>query len=103
MQPIVGDLPMLTDGDRSGEEGSYVELSPGRQHVTVDLGAPHEVYAVLFWHFHNSPRIYFDVVVQIADDQGFTKNVRTLMNNDRQLLRARPAQNRTHRDVRGGW
>jgi len=50
--------------------------------VTVDLGAPHEIYAVLFWHFHNSPRIYFDVVVQIADDPGFTKNVRTLMNND---------------------
>jgi hypothetical protein len=80
--PVIGELSMLTDGDRSGEEGSYVELGPGRQHVTVDLGAPHEVYAVVFWHFHNSPRVYFDVVVQIADDPGFTKNVRTLMNND---------------------
>jgi len=80
--PIVGELPMLTDGDRSGEEFSSVELAPGRQHVTVDLGAPHEVYAVLFWHFHASPRVYFDVVVQIADDAAFTKNVRTLMNND---------------------
>jgi hypothetical protein len=73
---------MLTDGDRTGEEGSYVELGPGTQHVTVDLGAPHEIYAVLFWHFHNSPRVYFDVIVQIADDAGFTRNVRTLMNND---------------------
>lgn len=73
---------MLTDGDRSGEEGSFVEIGPGKQHVTVDLGAPHEIYALLFWHYHNSPRVYFDVVVQIADDAGFTKNVRTLMNND---------------------
>ena len=81
-EPVVGELSMITDGDRSGEEGAFVELGPGKQHVTVDLGAPHEIYAVLFWHFHNSPRIYFDVVVQIADDPGFTKNVRTLMNND---------------------
>jgi len=80
--PIIGELSMITDGDRSGEEGAFVEIGPGKQHVTVDLGAPHEIYAVLFWHFHNSPRIYFDVVVQIADDPGFTKNVRTLMNND---------------------
>ena len=80
--PIIGELSMLTDGDRSGEEGSFVEMSPGKLHVTIDLGAPHEIFAVLFWHFHNSPRVYFDVVVQIADDAGFTKNVRTLMNND---------------------
>jgi hypothetical protein len=80
--PIVGELPMLTDGDRSGEEFSAVELAPGKQHVAIDLGAPHEIYAVLFWHFHNSPRIYFDVVVQVADDAAFTRNVRTLMNND---------------------
>ena len=80
--PIIGEVAMITDGDRSGEEGSFVELSPGKQYVTVDVGAPHEIYAVLFWHYHNSPRVYFDVVVQIADDPGFTKNVRTLMNND---------------------
>jgi len=80
--PIIGDIPMINDGDRSGEEGSYVELGPGKQHVTIDLGAPHEIYAVLFWHFHNMPRVYLDVVVQIADDAGFTKNVRTVFNND---------------------
>jgi hypothetical protein len=80
--PIVGELGMITDGERSGEEGYFVECAPGRQHITIDLGAPHEIYAVLFWHYHNAPRVYFDVVVQIADDAGFTKNVRTLMNND---------------------
>jgi hypothetical protein len=82
MAPIVGDLPMITDGDRSGEEGSYVELGPGKQWVTIDLGARYEIYAVLFWHFHNLPRVYFDVVVQIAEDAEFTKNVRTVFNND---------------------
>jgi len=81
-EPVVGELSMLTDGDRTGEEGSFVEIGPGKQHVTVDLGAPHEIYAVLFWHYHNSPRVYFDVIVQIADDAAFSKNVRTLMNND---------------------
>jgi hypothetical protein len=82
MNPIVGELSMLTDGERSGEEGYFVELAPGKQHVTVDLGAPYEIYAVLFWHYHNAPRVYFDVVVQIADDAGFTKSVRTVFNND---------------------
>ena len=82
MAPVMGDMSMITDGDRTAEEGSEVELGPGRQWVTVDLGAMHEIYAVLFWHFHRTPRVYFDVVVQIADDQAFTKNVRTLFNND---------------------
>ncbi len=82
MSPIVGELEMITDGERSGEEGYFVECAPGKQHVTIDLGVPHEIYAVLFWHYHNAPRVYFDVVVQIADDAGFAKNVRTLMNND---------------------
>jgi hypothetical protein len=82
MAPVMGDMSMITDGDRTAEEGSEVELGPGRQQVTVDLGAMHEIYAVLFWHFHRTPRVYFDVVVQIADDQAFTKNVRTVFNND---------------------
>jgi hypothetical protein len=82
MAPVIGELSMITDGDRTAEDGSEVELGPGRQQVTVDLGAMHEIYAVLFWHFHRTPRVYFDVVVQIADDPAFTKNVRTLFNND---------------------
>ena len=40
------------------------------------------MFAVLFWHFHKTPRVYFDVVVQVADDADFKKNVRTLFNND---------------------
>jgi hypothetical protein len=81
-EPVIGELEQVTDGDKKGAEGSFVELGPGVQHVTVDLGAPNEVYAVLFWHFHKTPRVYFDVVVQVADDADFKKNVRTIFNND---------------------
>jgi hypothetical protein len=82
MEPVIGEIEQVTDGDKKGAEGSFVELGPGVQWAQIDLGAPHEVYAVLFWHFHKTPRVYFDVIVQLADDAGFTKNVRTLFNND---------------------
>jgi hypothetical protein len=82
MEPIIGDLEQVTDGDKKGADGSYVELGPAQQQVTIDLGAPQEIYAVLFWHFHKQARVYFDVIVQLADDEGFTKNVRTIFNND---------------------
>jgi len=82
-QPIIGDLEMVTDGDKAGADGSYVELGPFVQHITIDLGAPHEIYAVVVWHFHKQARVYFDVVVQTADDPDFITNVHTLYNNDR--------------------
>jgi hypothetical protein len=82
MEPIIGEIDQITDGDKKGAEGSYVELGPEKQAVTIDLGAPHEVYAVLFWHFHRTARVYLDVIVQLADDAAFTKNVRTVFNND---------------------
>ena len=82
MEPIIGELDQVTDGDKKGAEGSFVELGPARQQVTIDLGAPNEIYAMLLWHFHKQARVYLDVVVQLADDAGFTKNVRTLFNND---------------------
>jgi hypothetical protein len=82
MEPVIGEIDQITDGDKKGADGSFVELGPGLQHVTIDLGATHEVFAVLAWHFHKTPRVYFDVVVQLADDAAFTKNVRTFFNND---------------------
>ena len=38
--PVIGDLSFVTDGDKSGTEGSWVELGPGVQWVQIDLGAP---------------------------------------------------------------
>ena len=81
-EPIIGEIEMITDGDKEASDGSYVELGPFLQHVTVDLGAKHNIYAILIWHYHKQARVYFDVVIQVADDPDFITNVRTLFNND---------------------
>ncbi len=80
--PVIGELEMITDGDKEASDGSYVELGPFKQWVKIDLGAPHTIYAIVIWHYHKQPRVYYDVVVQIADDADFTKNVVTVFNND---------------------
>jgi len=81
-EPIIGEIEMITDGDKKGADGSYVELGPFLQNVTIDLGAEYDIYAILLWHFHKQARVYLDVVVQVADDPDFITNVRTLFNND---------------------
>ncbi len=81
-EPIIGELEMITDGDKQASDGSYVELGPFMQSVTIDLGAEFDIYAILFWHYHSQARVYFDVIVQVADDPDFTTNVKTLFNND---------------------
>lgn len=80
--PIIGELYYITDGDKEGGEGSYVELGPGHQWVQIDLGEPAEIHAIVVWHFHSQARVYRDVVVQVADDADFLENVRTVFNND---------------------
>lgn len=79
--PVVGDLAMITDGDKTQADGNYVELGPGLQSVTIDLETPYEIYGVLVWHYFQ-PRVYFAVIVQTADDAAFSKNVQTWFNND---------------------
>jgi hypothetical protein len=80
--PIIGEIDMVTDGDKEAADGSYVELGPFQQHITVDLEKPCQVYAVLLWHYHKQARVYKDVIVQVADDADFITNVQTLFNND---------------------
>lgn len=80
--PVIGEVEMITDGDKDAAEGSYVELGPFLQHVTIDLGQKSDIYAIVVWHFHKQPRVYFDVIVQVADDADFISNVHTLFNND---------------------
>ncbi|MCX5757158.1 MAG: hypothetical protein NTU83_01360 [Candidatus Hydrogenedentes bacterium] len=36
----------------------------------------------MVWHYHSQSRVYRDVVVQISDDKGFVKDVKTVFNND---------------------
>ena len=81
-EPIIGELEMITDGDKEAADGSYVEFGPMKQNITLDLEAEYEIYAILFWHYHKEGLVYFDVVVQVADDPDFITNVRTLFNND---------------------
>ncbi len=80
--PITGSLDLLTDGDKAGDEGCYMELKPGKQWVQIDLGKPATIYAILVWHFHSQARAYLDVVVQVSDDPAFGKDVTTIFNND---------------------
>jgi hypothetical protein len=81
-EPIIGELEQITDGDKEASDGSYVELGPMVQYVTIDLEDTYNIYAVVVWHYHMQAHIYFDVVVQVADDPDFITNVRTLFNND---------------------
>jgi len=81
-EPVIGEPAQVTDGDKEGVEGSYVEFGPGAQWVQIDLEKPANIYAIVIWHFHNEPRVYRDVVVQASDDPDFTSGVRTLFNND---------------------
>jgi len=81
-EPVVGTLDLVTDGDKEGDEGSWVELGPGKQWVQIDLEKDADISAVLLWHFHSQARVYFDVVVQVSDDPAFQKDVTTIFNND---------------------
>jgi hypothetical protein len=81
-EPVIGNLEMITDGVKTGMDGSFVEMKPGVQSVVVDLEAKHTIYAVLLWHYHKEARVYDDVIVQVADDPDFIGNVQTLFNND---------------------
>lgn len=81
-QPAIGDLEFVTDGEKSGLDGSYVQLGGGLQYVTIDLNQKCTIYAILFWHYHKQARVYNDVVVRVADDPDFITGIRTLFNND---------------------
>ena len=80
--PVIGTLDLITDGDKEGDEGSWVELGPGKQWVQIDLEKECDLSAVLVWHFHSQARVYFDVVVQVSDDPTFSKDVKTIFNAD---------------------
>jgi len=85
--PTIGELKMITDGAMTCKRGAQVqftdvELESGIQHITIDLDGEYHVYAIRFWHCYPMNPVYFDIVVQISDDPNFTRNVKTLFNND---------------------
>jgi hypothetical protein len=80
--PIIGEIELVTDGDKEANEGCYVEFGPGLQWAQIDLKKNYQIHALLVWHFHANAQIYHDVVIQVADDADFITNVRTVFNND---------------------
>ncbi len=80
--PMIGDLPLVTDGDKEANEGSYVELAPGKQWVQIDLGEKYEIWGIFLWHYHTSARVYRDTIVQLSDDPEFAQGIITVFNND---------------------
>lgn len=82
MDPFTGTLDMVVDGDKEATEGSVVELGPFEQWVQIDLEDEYELYAIVFWHYHKTARVYFDVVVQVSNDPEFITGVTTLFSND---------------------
>lgn len=80
--PTLGSLDLVTDEDKSAEEGSFVEMAGGKQWVQIDLGAKSDIAAILIWHYHLQARAYIDTVVQVSDDPDFVKDVVTVFNND---------------------
>jgi hypothetical protein len=82
MQPVIGEVEYATDGEKSGEDGYFVELGPGKQWIQIDLRESASLQAVLIWHYHSQARVYRDVVVQVSEDKDFISGAVTIYNND---------------------
>jgi len=80
--PVIGELALITDGDKEGLDGSYVELASGSQWVQIDLGAEYPVYAVAVWHYHADPRVYHDVAIVLSKDKDCATST-VIFNNDK--------------------
>lgn len=81
-QVITGELKQITDGDKEAFDDQVVEMKKGLQYVQVDLQDEFRIYAIAIWNDHRYVQTYNRVIMQVADDAEFTKNVRTLYNND---------------------
>ena len=80
--PISGSPELVTDGIKEAGDSNVLELHRKLQWVQIDLEAGCELVAIVIWHAHDSQQVVHDIVVQLADDAGFTKNVRAMFNND---------------------
>ncbi len=80
--PLIGELELVTDGDKDAAEGCYVELMNGLQWIQIDLEKSADIYAIALWHYHSQERAYKDVIIQISDDPEFKNGVTTVFNND---------------------
>lgn len=77
----LGDLALITDGERFGDDGYFTELAHGKQWVQIDLKQSQRLHLIWVWHFHKMPVGYRDIVIQISDDPSF-KTSTTVYNTD---------------------
>lgn len=77
-----GVLPQITDGKKDPDDDQVVEMKKGTQWVQLDLEKEYSMSAIVMWHDHRWLQVFHGVVVQAADDADFTKNIRTIFNND---------------------
>ncbi|MEI7730275.1 MAG: hypothetical protein WCO56_11925 [Verrucomicrobiota bacterium] len=81
-QVITGELKQITDGNKEAFDDQVVEMKKGLQYIQVDLEKEYQIFAIAIWNDHRYVQAYRRIIIQLADDAEFTKNVRTLFNND---------------------
>ncbi|MBI1317595.1 MAG: hypothetical protein GC168_01420 [Candidatus Hydrogenedens sp.] len=81
--PRSGTLSQITDGNKGPGPDSRVDLGPGVPWIQIDLGAEHELAAIVMWKYPEKTQIYMNVIVQVSNDPFFKEGVTTLFNNDR--------------------
>lgn len=77
----LGELSWITDGEKFGDDGYFVDLLPLRQWIQIDLGETREIWLIWTWMYFKSVVMYNDVAIRISDDPSFA-NARTVFNND---------------------
>lgn len=75
-------LAKITDGDKEAFDTSIVLVRKGVQYLQFDLGSAQEIFALVVWHAHDTPKVYRNVIAQVADNADFTENLQTVYNND---------------------
>lgn len=83
VKPFTGELSQVTDGKKEAFDSDAIEMRSGSQWVQVDLGAPHQIFAIALWHDHRYVQITRDVIVLVSNDPEFKENVQIIYNNDR--------------------
>jgi len=77
----LGELTLVTDGDKAGDDGYFVDLQPGCQWVQIDLGAPREMWLIWTWMYFKAQVYYKDVIIAVANEADF-RDARIVFNND---------------------
>ena len=77
----LGELSFVTDGDKQGDDGYFVDVLPGKQWVQIDLGEAREIWLIWQWKYHKMGVIYNDVIIEVSEDPSFGTS-RIVFNND---------------------